>query len=69
MQQVSAASRAWRVSRSAKRHLFGCELQVLVVAAEEFAEAFDDEFVILAHGDAGDGDTSDYAGAGDAQRK
>jgi len=49
--------------------LFRRKLEVFVVAAEDSAECFDDQFVILTHGKAGDGDAADDAGVDDAKRE
>ena len=43
----------------------GGEFEGFVVAAGEEAEGFDDEVVVVALGEAGDGDGADDAGAGD----
>ena len=45
--------------------LFGGQTKVVVVAAKLAADGFDDEVVVFALGQSGDGDGADDAGSGD----
>ena len=52
-----------------KSDIFRFQLKIVVVAVEDSAEGFNNQFVVLTHGKTGNSDAADNSGVGDAERE